>query len=78
MTYKYTTIDHLCNPWHNFGSDEERTGTITRTWWSNSAKEAMAKNGPCSVTLKGNTGACSVMMDEVLTKNGKIIMKKWS
>jgi hypothetical protein len=78
MTYKYTVTDYLCNPWHNFGSDEEPTGTITLTWWSNSAKDAVAKKGPVSQTMEGNTGACSVMQLEVLEKNGKVIMERWS
>lgn len=78
MTYKYTETEYLCNPWHNYGSDEERTGTIAKTWWSNSAKDAVAKRGPMSETTDGNPGACPVLRSEVLAKNGKVIMERWS
>jgi len=78
MTYKYTETEYLCNPWHNFGSDEEPTGAITRTWWSNSPKKATTKDGPCSTTYEGNINACYVLRLDVLRKNGKVIMERSS
>jgi hypothetical protein len=73
--YKYTYIDHQQNPPSCGGNWE--CGTETTICFSKSPKKACKLNGTVLRKFEGVDG-CSIMSEEKLEFNGKVLFQRWN